>query len=162
MFQMPMRCAASTQLCAMHMRRSIGGMWTGWGSVSGPPPIPERPALFTSVNNCPVFPCAAVPSHPTMCVSMREERNADSSTPHFKLGFLNLTKRAAKDRGKTTTVGGTDGGQVVDQREGQRAGGLVAGRGVGNLALCESALGSGACDWPRLAMVAGAASTKCH
>ena len=29
-----------------------------------------------------------------MCVWMREERNADSSTPHFKLGFLNLTKRA--------------------------------------------------------------------
>ena len=25
---------------------------------------------------------------------MREERNADSSMPHFKLGFLNLTKRA--------------------------------------------------------------------
>ena len=25
---------------------------------------------------------------------MREERNADSSTPHFKLGFLKLAKRA--------------------------------------------------------------------
>ena len=29
-----------------------------------------------------------------------------------------------------------------------------------NPALLESAPGSGACDWPRLAMVAGAASTK--
>ena len=29
-----------------------------------------------------------------------------------------------------------------------------------NAALRESAPGSGACDWPRLAMVAGAASTK--
>ena len=41
--------------------------------------------------------------------------------------------------------------------------GLIGGWGVGpgvggNLALHESALGSGACDWPRLAMVAGAAS----
>ena len=29
-----------------------------------------------------------------MCAWMREERNADSSTPHIKLGFLNLTKCA--------------------------------------------------------------------
>ena len=97
-----------------------------------------------------------------MCVWMREEQNADSSAAHFKLGFLNLTKRAAKDTGKTTTVGGKDGGQVVDQREGRRAGGWDAGWGVGNLALRESAPGSGACDWPLLAMVAGVASTECH
>ena len=50
---------------------------------------------------------------------------------------------AAKDRGKTTSMGGTDGGQVVDQREGRRAGGLAAGWGVGNPALRESALGIG-------------------
>ena len=29
-----------------------------------------------------------------MCKWMREERNADSGTPHFKLGFLKLAKRA--------------------------------------------------------------------
>ena len=61
-----------------------------------------------------------------------------------------------------TRVGGTHGGQVVDQREGRRVGGLSAGWGVGNPALRESALGSGPRDWPRLAMVAGAASTECH
>ena len=69
---------------------------------------------------------------------------------------------AAKDKGKTTGVGGIDGGQVLDQREGRTAGGLATGRGVGNPALRESALGSGACYCPRLAMVAGAASTECH
>ena len=48
-------------------------------------------------------------------------------------------------------MGGTNGGQVVDQREGRRAGGLAAGWGVGNPALRESALGSGAVighAWP--------------
>ena len=49
------QCAASTQLCAMHMRRSIGGMWTGWGFTQWTPPVPERLALVTPVNNCPVF-----------------------------------------------------------------------------------------------------------
>ena len=55
MLQMPMRCAASTQLCAMHMRRSIGGMWTGWGLSQWTRPVPERPALVTPANNCPAF-----------------------------------------------------------------------------------------------------------
>ena len=43
---------------------------------------------------------------------------------------------------------------------GVRWGANRANRGVGggNLALRESGLESGLCDWPRLAMVAGAAS----
>ena len=38
----------------------------------------------------------------------------------------------------------------------------MAARGVGNTALRESAPRSGACDWPRVAMVAGAAFTRIH
>ena len=105
MFQMPMRCAASTQSCAMHMRRSIAGMWTGWGFNQWTPPCTGAARIGDSGEQLPCVPCAAVPSHPTMCVWMREERNADSSTPHFKLRFMNLTKcangyRADKCNGK--------------------------------------------------------------
>ena len=64
---------------------------------------------------------------------------------------------AAKDRGQRAIVGGQDGGH----RE-QREGGRGTGGGGGNLALRKLALGLGACDWPRLAMVAGAASTEVH
>ena len=42
------------------------------------------------------------------------------------------------------------------------AGGMEAGWVVGSPALYEWALQSGACDWPRVAMVAGAASTEVH
>ena len=57
------------------------------------------------------------------------------------------------------TEGGEDGGQR-DQREGGRGNG--GGLGGGNPALRESAPRSGACDWPRVAMVAGAAFTGTH
>ena len=43
-------------------------------------------------------PCYEVPRHPTMCKWMREQRNADSGTPHFKLGFLKLAKHADAHR----------------------------------------------------------------
>ena len=50
--------------------------------------------------------------------------------------------------------------KVVDGgTRGKGAGGMVAGCGVWNLAGCESAPRAGACDWPLVAMVAGAAST---
>ena len=49
---------------------------------------------------------------------------------------------------------------MVDKGKG--AGGMAAGWGVGNLALRESAPRSGACDWPHMAMVAGAASIEVH
>ena len=58
-----------------------------------------------------------------------------------------------------TTEGGEDGGQR-DQRVGAR--GMAAGWGVGNPTLRECAPRSGACDWPRVAMVAGAAFTGIH
>ena len=66
----------------------------GMGVQSVDPPCTGAARIGDSGEQLPCVPCAAVPSHPTMCVWMREERNADSSTPHFKLGFLNLTKRA--------------------------------------------------------------------
>ena len=57
------------------------------------------------------------------------------------------------------TEGGEDGGQR-DQREGGRGNG--GGLGGGNPALRESAPRSGACDWPSVAIVAGAAFTGTH
>ena len=51
---------------------------------------------------------------------------------------------------------GEDGGQR-DQREGCKG---IGGGPEGNLVLCESAPRSGACDWPRVAMVAWMASTE--
>ena len=66
----------------------------GMGVQSVDPPCTGAARIGDSGEQLPCVPCAAVPSHPTMCVWMRKERNADSSTPHFKLGFLNLTKRA--------------------------------------------------------------------
>ena len=45
---------------------------------------------------------------------------------------------------------------MVDRgTRGKGAGGMAAGWGVGNPALHEYAPRSGACDWPRVAMVAG-------
>ena len=71
--------------------------------------------------------------------------------------------------------GGQEGGRGQAHRQRQRvekmmdrgttgkwARGMAAGCGVGNLALRESAPRSGACDWPRVAMVAGAAFTGIH
>ena len=43
---------------------------------------------------------------------------------------------------------------------GKGAGGMAAGRGFGNLALCECAPRSVAGEWPHVAMVAGAAFTR--
>ena len=65
---------------------------------------------------------------------------------------------AAKDTGQrtrwwTNTIRGKGAGQ------GRGAGG---GFGGGNPVLRESAPGSGACDWPRLAMVTGATTTEVH
>ena len=57
------------------------------------------------------------------------------------------------------TEGGEDGGQR-DQREGGRGNG--GGLGGGDPALRESAPRSGACDWPRVAMVAVTAFTGTH
>ena len=48
---------------------------------------------------------------------------------------------------------------MVDQRV-QRGRGIGGGLGVGNPVLRQSAPGTEACDWPRLAMVAGATSTE--
>ena len=45
---------------------------------------------------------------------------------------------------------------------GKGVGGMAAGWGVGTPALHESAPRSRACDWPRVAMVAGAAFTEIH
>ena len=180
----------------------------GMGVQSVDPPCTGAALIGDSGEQLPCVPCAAPPSHPTMCVWMRNVRSSQKQqperrkrhhaarrkrrhagqqeketekqkqlwryktsgthtinhiaaataraiatgeeAPHDARGKGEGGRPAAKDRGKTTRVGGTHGGQVVDQREGRRA--------VGR----ESALGSGACDWPCLAMVTGAASTECH
>ena len=91
-------------ICRAHEKvhwRYVDGM----GVQSVDPPYTGAAHIGDSGEQMPCVPCVAVPSHPTMCVWMREERNADSSTPHFKLGFLNLTKcangyRADKCNGK--------------------------------------------------------------
>ena len=75
--------------------------------------------------------------------------------------------RGKRDGPLPSTVGkGPDGAQVPDKREGDRALGVAAagwGRGGGGgLALRELAPGSGGCDWPHPAMVAGAAITEVH
>ena len=57
------------------------------------------------------------------------------------------------------TEGGEDGGQRDQRERGRGNGGELGG---GNPALRESAPRSGACDWPRMAMVAGAAFTGTH
>ena len=54
------------------------------GVQSVDPPCTGAARIGDSGEQLPCVPCAAVPSHPTMCVWMREERNAESSTPHFK------------------------------------------------------------------------------
>ena len=52
---------------------------------------------------------------------------------------------------------------MVDRgTRGKGARGGAAGGGARNPALRESAARSGTCDWPRVAMVAGAASTEVH
>ena len=52
---------------------------------------------------------------------------------------------------------------MVDRgTRGNGEGGMAAGWGVGNLALRETAPQSGACDWPRVAMVAGAPFIGIH
>ena len=62
----------------------------GMGTKSLDPPCTRVGEVGESGEQLPCAPCAALPRHPTMCTWMREERNADSSTPHFKLGFLKL------------------------------------------------------------------------
>ena len=72
--------------------------------------------------------------------------------------------RGQVGRGQALRQGrGQKVGKMVDRgTRGKGAGGMVAGWGVGNPALRESAPRSAACDWPHVAMVTGAASTEIH
>ena len=58
------------------------------------PPCTKKACVgeFGEILRCTL--CHEVPRNPTMCEWMCEECNAVSSTPHFKLGFMNLAKRA--------------------------------------------------------------------
>ena len=66
----------------------------GMGIVSLDPPCPRKACYGESSEKLPCTPCHEVPRNPTMCKWMHKERNANSGTPHFKLGFVKLAKRA--------------------------------------------------------------------
>ena len=98
----------------------------GMGVQSVDPPCTGAARIGDSGEQLPCVPCAAVPSHPTMCVWMREERNADSSTPHFKLG-QGEDDKSGWDRWWT---GGGIRGKGAGQGDWRRAGGLGTRRSV--------------------------------
>ena len=74
------------------------------GIVSLDPPCTGKARVGDSGEKLPCNPCYEVPRNKTLCKWMREERNADSSTEHFKLGFLNLAKRANAHRADKNTA----------------------------------------------------------
>ena len=76
----------------------------GMGIVSLDPPYTGKVRFGDSGEKLPCNPCYEVPRNKTPCKWMREERNADSSTEHFKLGFLNLAKRANAHRADKNTA----------------------------------------------------------
>ena len=70
----------------------------GMGIVSLDPPCTRKARYGEFGEKLPCTPCHEVPHNPPMCKWMREECNADSGTPHFKLGVLKLAKRANAHR----------------------------------------------------------------
>ena len=70
----------------------------GVGCFSRDPPCKGEAQVDDSGHLMPCTPCEALPRDPTMCKWMREERTADSSTEHWKLGFLQLSERATGHR----------------------------------------------------------------
>ena len=66
----------------------------GMGIVSLDPPCTGRAHFGKLGEKLPCNVCYEVPHNKTFCKWMHEKSNADSGTDHFKLGFLNLAKRA--------------------------------------------------------------------
>ena len=76
----------------------------GVGCFSRDPPCKGEAQVDDNGHLMPCTPCKALPRDPTMCKWMREERTADSSTEHWKLGFLKLSERAAGHRAEKQAV----------------------------------------------------------
>ena len=77
----------------------------GMGIVSLDPTCIGKARFGESGEKLSCNPCYEVPRNKTLCNWMRQERNAKSSTEHFKLRFLKLAKRANAHRAdKNTTI----------------------------------------------------------
>ena len=76
----------------------------GVGCFSRDPPCKGEAQVDDNGHLMPCAPCEALPRDPTMCKFMHEERTADSSTKHWKLGFLKLSERAARHRAEKRAV----------------------------------------------------------
>ena len=76
----------------------------GVGRFSRDPPCKGEAQVHDNGHLMPCTPCEALPWDPTMCKWMREERIADSSAEHWKLGFLKLSECAAGRRAEKRAV----------------------------------------------------------
>ena len=66
----------------------------GVGCFLRDPPCKGEAQVDDNGHLMPCTPCEALPRDPTMFKWMREERTTDSSTEHWKVGFLKLSERA--------------------------------------------------------------------